>query len=126
MASREQGAAFPDGRGALVSWRNLARDGDLSPLRTILSDVFKGTALGDWLETNPPDDDVRSRLLKRVDFVLGAPDDVALRGHLRERLGMLYLAKGHYETTADVALPMLLDRVLDAAALRRSRRVGSR
>ena len=54
--------------------------------------------------------------MERVDFVLGAPDDATLQSHIRERLGMLYLAKGHYETTANTALPMLLDRVFGAAS----------
>ena len=41
---------------------------------------------------------------------------MALQNHIRDRLGMLYLGKGHYETTADAALPMLLDRVFVAAS----------
>ena len=48
--------------------------------------------------------------------MLGASDDLTLQNHIRERLGMLYLGKGHYETAADAALPMLLDRVFVAAS----------
>lgn len=115
-ATREQGAALPDGLTGLTYWKEAARGGDLSPLRKLLRVIFGSTPLGAWLQLNPSDDDVRSRLLRRIEFVLGAPDDLTLQNHIRERLGMLYLGKGHYETAADAALPMLLDRVFAAAS----------
>lgn len=115
-AAREQSASMPDGKCGLTYWTEAARGSDLQPLRTLLGELFQDTDLGRWLESNPSDDEIRSRLIKRIEFVLGAPDDVALQGHIRERLGMLYLGKGHYETTADTALPVLLDKVFLAAS----------
>jgi hypothetical protein len=115
-AAREQGAALPDGLTGLTYWKEAARGGDLSPLRKLLGEIFGSTPLGAWLQSNPSDEDFRLRLLRRIEFVLGAPDDLTLENHIRERLGMLYLGKGHYETAADAALPMLLDRVFVAAS----------
>lgn len=115
-AAREQAADFPGGEAGLIYWREAARGSDLTPLRTLLGQIFAGTPLGAWLQSNPPDDEMRSRLLSRVEFVLAAPDDHALQAHIRERLGMLYLSKGHFETTADIALPALLDKVFVAAS----------
>lgn len=115
-AAREQAANFPGGQPGLVYWKEAARGSDLKPLRTLLGQIFAGTPLGAWLQSNPPDNEIRSRLLSRVEFVLAAPDDVVLQAHIRERLGMLYLSKGHFETTADIALPALLDRVFVAAS----------
>lgn len=115
-AAREQGANFPEGKAGLVYWKEAAQGSDLSPLRTLLAAIFKQTLLGEWLRSNPSDGELRSRLLKRVEFVLDAPDDFVLQSHIRERLGMIFLAKGHYETAADTALPVLLDKVFAAAS----------
>jgi hypothetical protein len=115
-AAREQGATFPEGQAGLNYWKEAARGGDLTTLRGLLAEIFKKSPLGVWLQSNPSDDDVRARLLRRVEFVLGASDDTILQNHIRERLGMLYLGKGHYETAADAALPMLLDRVFVTAS----------
>lgn len=104
----------------MAYWNGVARDGDLAPLRKLLIEIFRGKPVGAWLESNPSDQEVRSRLVSRVAFVLGAPDDGTLRDHIRDRLGMIYLEKGQYESTADQALPMLLDRVLEAASSRDS------
>jgi hypothetical protein len=115
-AVRERGAALPDERAGMAYWNDVARDGDLTPLRKLLIEIFRGKPVGAWLASHAPDQEVRSRLVSRVAFVLGAPDDGMLRDHIRERLGMIYLEKGHYETAADAALPILLDRVLEAAS----------
>ncbi len=115
-AARERGSRLPEGRARHIYCRECARRADLSKERALLSDIFKHSPLGDWLKSNPSDEDLRSRLLKRVEFVLGAPDDASLQSHIRERLGMIYLAKGHFETTADTALPVLLDKVFVAAS----------
>lgn len=115
-AAREKGAKFPGEQPGLMYWNAIRRSGDIAPLRAFLCDALKGTALGAWLASNPSDDAVRSRLLARVKFVLGAPDDAALERQLREQLGILYLKKGHYEGTAANAFPRLLDLVFKAAS----------
>lgn len=116
-AAREQGATFPNDKAGLNYWKDAASGvADPSPLRALLGDLFRNAALGEWLRSNPSDADLRSRLLSRVEFVLGAPDDMALQNHIRERLGMVYLGKGHFETAADTGLSVLLDRVFAAAS----------
>ena len=60
---------MPDGQAGLIYWKEAARGGDLTPLRWLLGEIFGNTSLGAWLRSNPSDDDVRSRLLSRVEFV---------------------------------------------------------
>lgn len=115
-AAREQGSELPGDDAGLQYWQCAARGGELDSLRRLLSSVFSGKPLGTWLATAPSDEDVRARLLRRVEFVLNAPNDVALQSHIRERLGVLYLSKGHYETLGDPALPVLLDRIFAVAS----------
>ena len=115
-AAREQGTTFPDDTAGLIYWKQAASGADPSPLRTLLDGLFANTALGAWLRSNPSDADLRTRLLGRIEFVLGAPDDMALRSHIRERLGMIYIGKGHFETVAESGLSVLLDRVFAAAS----------
>ena len=115
-AAREQGAVLPGDQAGLTYWKEAASGEDTSPLRDLLAVIFANSPLGIWLQSNPSDAEIRTQLLQRIEFVLGAPDDLTLQTHIRERLGMLYLGKGHYETAADTALPMLLDRVFVAAS----------
>ncbi|MEZ5850424.1 MAG: ATP-binding protein [Hyphomicrobiaceae bacterium] len=115
-AAREQGTTFPDNTAGLIYWKQAASGADPSPLRPLLDELFANTALGAWLRSNPSDVDLRTRLLGRIEFVLGAPDDMALRSHIRERLGMIYLGKGHFETAAESGLSVLLDQVFSAAS----------
>lgn len=115
-AGRERGAAFPDQQPGLIYWNAIRRVGDIAPLRTLLRDVLKDTSLGAWLASDPSDDAIRTRLLSKVKFVLGAPDDAALESTIRDQLGVLYLRKGHYEGTAGNAFPRLFDIVFKTAS----------
>ena len=61
-AGREQGSSFPQNLPGLVYWRHAAVGADTEPLREFLSKVFSGEPLGDWLETDPSDEELRARL----------------------------------------------------------------
>jgi tetratricopeptide (TPR) repeat protein len=115
-AGREQGVALPENEPALLYWQIASGQGHTGALRDLLIDVFKATPLSDWLETSPPDEELRARLLGRIRFSLSAKDDAALERMLREQLGAMYLAKGHYASTAEQGFPLLFNRVFTTAS----------
>src|SRR5258708_3484994 len=65
-AVSERGFKFPDGMPGLRYWTVAALDADTAPLRKALAAIFADKPLGAWVASNPPDDELRSRLLRRV------------------------------------------------------------
>ena len=115
-AMKERGLSFPNDEPGLLYWPKVAVDGDTAPLRVALIEIFRGEPLGDWLESDPADDDLRARLLQRVRFALEATTDTQLEKLIYDQVSEHYLAKGHYAETAKQCVPKLLDQVFAAAS----------
>ncbi len=115
-AAKEQGLSFPSNTPGLVYWPSVAVEGNTAPLRAALIDIFKGTSLAEWLKAEPTDDELRTRLLQRVKFVLDAASDASLEQIIKDQVSALYIKKNHYAETANQCVPMLLDRVFSAAS----------
>lgn len=111
----EAGIHFPGEVPGLRYWPTVANFGDTSPLRQALLEVFHDTPIGHWLSTNPSDDELRVRLLQRVRFALNATTDTQLEALIQERVGVIYLAKGHLVDCARQCVPKLLYCVFSAA-----------
>ena len=114
-AAREQGLAFPGDLSGIDYWRAAVLDAATSPFRTALATVFDGEPLGEWIQGNPSDEELRGRLLNRVRWILDALDEQPLVELIRDKIAELYLQKGLRVTLADEAVHSLLDRVFEAA-----------
>jgi hypothetical protein len=85
-AAAERSMSFPDGQAGLVYWQAAARDADTGPIRSALSGVFANTPIGNWLEGEPTDEELRERLLRRVTWALNAPTAEALDDYVLDRV----------------------------------------
>lgn len=115
-AACEQGLTFPGDVPGLEYWSVVANEGDTLALRTALASVFQNEPIGQWISSNPSDDELRARLLRRVRWLLRSLDEVSLSEFIRDKLAELYLEKGLLVTLADEALHSLLDRILETAS----------
>jgi hypothetical protein len=114
--AREQGLVFPDNIPGIDYWRATVLGANTDPIRAALASVFRGEPIGEWINGNPSDEELRARLLSRVRWMPDALDDGALVDLIRDRVAELYLEKGLWATFADEAVHSLLDRVFEAAA----------
>jgi hypothetical protein len=96
-------------------WAAAVLGADTSPIRTALASIFEGEALGRWIKGNPSDEELRARLLGRVQWMLQALDESPLTSLIRDKIAELYLIKGFLVTLADEALRSLLDRIFETA-----------
>lgn len=115
-AAREQGLAFPDNVAGIDYWRAVVLGADTAPIRSALASIFNGEPIGEWINSNPSDEELRARLLTRVRWTLDALEEGPLTDLVREKVAELYLQKGLWVTLADEAIRSLLDRVFEAAA----------
>jgi tetratricopeptide (TPR) repeat protein len=113
--AKEQGLPFPGDAPGLTYWRAAALDADTTTIRTALSTVLGGTALGGWLQTNPSDQALRDRLLRRVSWAFEAPTAQSLDEAVRDRVVALYLSKNLVVTAVDEAMRILRDIVFETA-----------
>lgn len=108
-ASKEAGIHFPDDSPGLHYWTNVANSGDTAPLRAALISIFDDTEIGAWLRREPPDNELRARLLRRVRFALNAQSDEQLEAYIYERVAVIYLSKGQYVDWAQQCVPKLVN-----------------
>jgi hypothetical protein len=74
--AKEQGLPLlPGGLSGIGYWRAAAADA--GPMRALLLAVFADTAIGAWLGSEPSDQELRDRLLRRVTWALNAPSEAA-------------------------------------------------
>jgi hypothetical protein len=114
-AARERGLTFPNDMAGIDYWAAAVLGADTSPMRTALAAIFEDEPLGEWIESNPSDEELRARLLGRVRWMLQALDEGPLTELIRDKIAELYLIKGLLVTLADEALRSLLDRVFETA-----------
>lgn len=114
-AAREQGLAFPDNVPGIHYWRAAVLGADSAPIRAALVSVFSGEPIGEWINGNPSDEELSTRLLTRVRWIVNALDEGPLTDLIRDKVAEIYLRKGLWVTLADEAVHSLLDRVFEAA-----------
>ena len=119
-AAREQGQNFPNDEPGLDYWAKAAVDADTAPVRNAIMLIFKGEPIGDWIATNPRDEELRERLLRRVQWQLRAADDGPLTEYIRDKVCDLFVEKGLLASVGDEALRGLFDRVFETACQRSS------
>jgi hypothetical protein len=80
--AKEQGLPLlPGGLSGIGYWRAAAADADVGPMRALLLAVFADTPIGAWLGSEPSDQELRDRLLRRVTWALNAPSARARPDH---------------------------------------------
>jgi hypothetical protein len=114
-AARERNLEFPRGVAGIDYWGAAVIDADTGPIRTALAAIFDDQPLGQWIKSNPSDQELRTRLLSRVRWMLRASAEGPLTDLIRDKIAELYLTKGLLVTVADEALRSLLDRVFETA-----------
>lgn len=120
-AAREQNLIFPGNAPGLVYWGIAALDADTAPIREALATIFAGEPIGEWISGNPNDEELRARLLRRVQWMLNALDAKPLAGLVRDKLAEIYHAKGLWVTLADETLHSLLSRIFETASARQAK-----
>jgi hypothetical protein len=113
--AREKELVFPDNVPGIDYWRAAVLGADTAPIRAALASVFDGEPIGDWINGNPSDENLRARLLSRVRWMPDALDVGPVIDLIRDRVAELYLEKGLWVTFADEAVHSLLDRVFEVA-----------
>ena len=83
----------------LVAWRNLAKTGELSDLRRILSNSKLSTKSKQFI-ADLNDADLREKFLKRIHFDCGAPDSRFLLRQLNSRISELVIERGGVHSQA--------------------------
>jgi tetratricopeptide (TPR) repeat protein len=126
--SSERDFPFPDDLPGLEYWKRAAAGGDVAPLRRALRELFADQPLGKWLATDPPDDEVRNRLLRRVIFAVSEAPLGELKELLLDRASDLLLSKSLASLASDMVVRSLTDFLFEVASDPNSdaRRVGRR
>jgi hypothetical protein len=119
-AAREQKLTFPANAPGLEYWGIAALDADTAPIREALATVFAGEPIGEWIAGTPSDEELRARLLRRVQWILNALDAAPLNDLIRDKLAEIYFAKGLWVTLADESVHGLLSRVFETASARQA------
>lgn len=95
----------------LDSWRNLAKTGDLDPLRKILSNSKLSEQTKDYIQ-NLNGDDFRDEFLKKIHFDCGVLNSKYLLRLLRSKLSILIQKRGGVNSQVDDCLYRLLITLL--------------
>ncbi len=83
---KERGLTFPDNHSGLAYWRVAAREGtDIEPIRQVLLKLKLPQEAIDFIRDATPDD-LRERILRKIDWVCGEKDIGALEQAINERL----------------------------------------
>lgn len=115
-AAVERDYAFPGALPGLVYWRAAALDADTQPLREALIGILPESPLGNWLASDPSDYELRSRLLRRVQWELESISADQLTTLLRDQVGELFYARGLPVMAASQAVKALTDLAFEIAA----------
>ena len=99
------------GEPTLLTWRNLAKTGDLSGLRRVLDKSQLSKKSKDFVK-NLDDEDLREKFLKRIHFDCGAPESHLLARQIISRISKLLLDRGGvhshaHSCTANILLNLL-------------------
>lgn len=94
----EHGADLPGGVTGIVYWHAVNCGANVAPLKTLLLTTLPDGKLKNWLESDPDEDALRSRLIGRVSWKTsqpsGAPQNALLAELIAGRLAALELPPG--------------------------------
>lgn len=94
----EQGEDLPGGTSGITYWQAAHKGADVAPLRDLLLTTLSDGKLKSWLDSNPDEDALRSRLIERVSWRTsqpsGAPQSALLKELIAGRLAALELPRG--------------------------------
>lgn len=94
----ERGASLPAGVTGIAYWQAVNAGADAAPLKDLLLTTQRSGKLRSWLESQPDEDSLRSRLIERVTWRTSLPSGAAQRALLAElisgRLTALELPAG--------------------------------
>lgn len=116
IGTEKPSMGFPPGEPGLLYWRTAAKSGDMAPIRKLLeSDKFPDSVRKFVADCN--DDQLRSKLLRKIHWNCGKPDLASLRREFRERLVVVGWEKFQVPATeipkvADVLLYHVLEKSL--------------
>lgn len=115
-AALERQFQFPDGQPGLRYWALAALDADTAPMRAALLALFEGDPLGEWLASEPDDEELRNRLLRRVDWQLESASAGELAVQIKDQLRPRFSALGLPVTLADTATKLLIAQLFEVAS----------
>jgi hypothetical protein len=107
---------FPGALPGLTYWSAAALDADTKPLRSALISIFQGSSLSRWLTSNPSDAELRTRLLRRVQWELNSLSTEQLIVQLRDQIGELLYTRNLPIIAAAQTVKALADLVFETAA----------
>ena len=94
----ENGANLPGGVTGIAYWHAVNDGAEAGPLKDLLLNTLPGGKLKTWLESDPDEDALRSRLIERVSWKTGqpsgAPQNALLAELIAGRLAALELPVG--------------------------------
>ena len=114
-AAGERDHVFPGTSPGLVYWRAAAMDADTQPLRSALINILPDSSLRSWLISQPDDAELRSRLLRRVQWELNSHSAEQLVIQLRDQIGELFYARNLPIMAAAQAVRALTDLAFETA-----------
>ena len=115
-AAVERDYTFPNNVSGLVYWEAAARGADCTPIRQVVSELFNGEPLGTWLASDPSDQVLRERLLRRVEWALSAANANDLNTQLCDQLAIGYQAMGLPLWASSQGVQALLSQVFEVAS----------
>jgi hypothetical protein len=115
-AALEREFKFPDKISGLKYWAAAATDADPAPIRAALAETHKDTLLGEWLRTNPSDEEFRARLLTRVSWQLDLKPAESLVAQLQQQASSFYFDRKLPVSAAKQAIDSLLALAIEVAS----------
>lgn len=109
----EQGVDFPDGLTGVGYWARVALGADVEPLRAFLLTLEWPVDLARFL-AEADGDQIRVRLVSRIQWFTGADTSPALIPLMESRLGQRALSEGMMASDGARALPVLILRAAEA------------
>ena len=109
---KEKGLTFPDNHSGLTYWRVAAREGtDIEPIRRVLSGLDLPPQVKDFIKDATPDE-LRDRILRRINWVCGEKDIEALDQAIRDRLVYFGEQQSFTPTDSEKARDSLIAAIL--------------
>lgn len=115
-AARERDHSFPGDTPGLAYWGAASLEADTTPLRNALLGIMEGTELGRWLASEPNDDELRGKLLRRVQWQLASRSAEQLAEDLEMQVREIFHERRWPLTAARQAVKVLTDLAFDTAA----------
>lgn len=115
-AAREKDYKFPEDVPGLTYWAKAALDADTSPLRETLKGILPHTAIGQWLDSAPSDQELRERLLRRVSWQLDQKPADALFAQVEQQVKDYYYVRGWVVSLASTAAKALIALTMEVAS----------